>query len=154
VRTEGDVLIIPVLEEVLDLRNFSPPRDHKRRTVVAHCYCVLAAGRHATAPDTGRCNFMRSVLAALPVAPVSLAGLYNRLRFLSAVHGERPSDIVTLLELSLLAAAELAFVRTGIDQLALDGHCLVPSGSCLFWPRVRNCSPNEFGWRAFPAAAR
>src|SRR5262245_50755636 len=57
----------------------------------------------------------------LPVAAVALAGADLGLRVLADVAAEGAADVVALLELPLVVAADEALVDAGIDQLAVVG---------------------------------
>ncbi|MDB5691466.1 MAG: hypothetical protein JWO81_529 [Alphaproteobacteria bacterium] len=56
------------------------------------------------------------------VAAVALSRLRLVLRMLPLVGGEAAADVDRFLELTLLVAAHVALVGSGIDQLAFAGH--------------------------------
>jgi hypothetical protein len=67
----------------------------------------------------------------LLISAITLAGLYFRFRVLANILAERTTDVVALLERSVIISANETLVRSGVDQFTfvlsfLLWHCAPP----------------------------
>jgi len=86
-------------------------------------------------------SFRAMVLSASTrtVALVTLAALDGGLRLRAAVSSQRPADVIWVLELTALAAADEALIGAGIDRLSLRRR--PPCGRCSRCLLLRHVHP-------------